>query len=205
MCCTKMMSEQERLNHVVRENLSSHMQPIISINRVKFEEAFHDHYDGLFRYAGTMIHEPEEVQDIVQHVFMELWRNRDNLVIHTSLQAFLYKSVYFKCMNVLKHRKVKMRHLYHTESIDKGHSYDPVMVEEISIKIKEATESMPEQCRKIFLMSRDEGLKYSEIANSLNLSIKTIENQMGKALRLLRSALQEYLNLIIFYSISIMP
>jgi RNA polymerase sigma-70 factor (ECF subfamily) len=173
------------------------MQQIVTINKAKFEEVFRDYYDGLFRYCNTMITEKEEVEDIVQNVFVDLWQQRDKLQIHTSLQAYLYKSVFFKCLNRLKHDKVVRKYqdlaVYQESTVES----DPVIIKEVAEKIKITTESLPEQCRKIFLMSRQDGLKYNEIAQALGLSPKTIENQMGKALKTMRNALVEYLNLII--------
>lgn len=198
------ISEHEQENNVVSETIQNHMQQIISINSIRFEEAFHDHYEGLFRYACTLVHEAEEAEDILQNVFLELWKSRESLLIHTSLQAYLYKAVYFKCVNVVKHRKVREKHANHVQHREIAHTSDPVLMKEVSAKIQAVTDSLPEQCRKIFMMSRNDGLRYHEIAERLNLSVKTIENQMGKALRILRNSLQDYLNLIVFYSISLM-
>ena len=179
------------------QNRVVQMQQIVTINRAKFEEVFNDYYDGLFRYCNMIISSKEETEDIVQNVFLDLWRERDNLAIHTSLQAYLYKAVYFRCMNAIKHEKVKRK--YYNEKFNPQEllDTDPVLIEEVNQKIEEATNSLPDQCRKIFTMSRNEGLKYQEIAHALDLSPKTIENQMGKALRMMREALREYLNLII--------
>jgi RNA polymerase sigma-70 factor (ECF subfamily) len=180
------------------------MRQILSINRSKYEEIFREHYDGLFRYCNTMISEKEEVEDIIQNVFVELWQQRDKLQIHTSLKAFLYKSVYFKCMNAIKRNKVVNKYQQQINFTDFTQENDPVLLEEVGEKIKIATESLPEQCRKIFLLSREDGLKYNEIAQTLNLSPKTIENQMGKALRTMRNALAEYLNIIILTILSVL-
>lgn len=197
------ITEHEEYNNVVSENNQCRMQQIISINSIRFEEAFHDHYEGLFRYACTLVREAEEAEDILQNVFLELWKNRESLLIHTSLQAYLYKAVYFKCVNVIEHRKVRHKHANHVQYREIAYTSDPVLVKEVSAKIQAVTDSLPEQCRKIFMMSRNDGLRYHEIAERLNLSVKTIENQMGKALRILRNSLQDYLNLIVFYSISL--
>ena len=190
-------SESQGVYFGNHKNRVIQMQQIVTINRAKFEEVFNDYYDGLFRYCNTMIASREDTEDIVQNVFLDLWKERDSLAIHTSLQAYLYKAVYFRCMNVIKHEKVRRK--YHDESIplQEMNDTDPVLLKEVSQKIEEATKSLPEQCRKIFSMSRNDGLKYQEIANALDLSPKTIENQMGKALRIMREALRDYLNLII--------
>lgn len=186
----KYFTEKQR-NKVVQ------MQQIVTINKAKFEEIFNGYYDGLFRYCNTIISSREETEDIIQTVFLDLWKERNNLVIHTSLQAYLYKAVYFRCMNVVKHEKVKNKYTSEKMTRHEHIENDPAMFEEVNRKIEEATNNLPEQCRKIFSMSRNDGLKYHEIANVLELSPKTIENQMGKALRIMKEALRDYLNLII--------
>ena len=100
-------------------------------------------------------------------------------------------------MNVVKHEKVKNKYTSEKMTRHEHIENDPAMFEEVNRKIEEATNNLPEQCRKIFSMSRNDGLKYHEIANVLELSPKTIENQMGKALRIMKEALRDYLNLII--------
>ena len=173
------------------------MQQIRTINNTHFEQIFQLHYDGLFRYCNTMISIREDVEDIVQAVFMDLWQQRQQLVIHTSIQAYLYKAVYFKCMNKIKHNKVvqKFENSHSIESISE--TSDPLILKEVSQKIETITHNLPEQCKKIFTMNRVDGLRYNEIAAQLNLSPKTVENQIGKALKMMRNALAEYLNLII--------
>jgi RNA polymerase sigma-70 factor, ECF subfamily len=182
-----------------------HLKSHITINKARFEEVFNLYYDGLFRYCNTMIADKESVEDIVQNVFTDLWQERDTLVIHTSIQAYLYKSVYFKCMNAFKHGKVVHKFMKeHTHSPFMEES-DPAILTEVAETIHKTTESLPEQCRKIFKMSRVEGLRYNEIAETLNLSPKTVENQMGKALKTMREALVEYLHLIVLTIISFLP
>lgn len=157
-----------------------------------YEMVFKEFYAPLTIYAHTIVKDRDESEDIVQSVFADLWSQRSKLKIHTSLKAFLYKAVYFKSLNHIKHKKVVTRHEL---SVDKNVSldYDPALESELSHKIKTTIEGLPPQCQKIFIMSRHQGLKYKEIAQKLELSQKTIEHQMGKALRVLRSELKEYL------------
>lgn len=168
-------------------------------DKALFEQSFSDHYDGMFRYCMTMVQNQSDAEDIVQSVFMDFWQDKHKLVIHTSIQAFLYKSVYFKCMNRIKREKVSHKYIASISAQDENTAdSDPAILQEITEKIAEAIDALPDQCRKIFTLSRYERMRYQEIADHMQLSIKTIENQMGKALKNLRIHLSDYLQVIIF-------
>jgi RNA polymerase sigma-70 factor, ECF subfamily len=175
-----------------------HIQEAKSVDSATFEQLFTDHYDPLYRYCQTMVKDQNDTEDIVQSVFMDLWHDRSKLVIQTSIKAYLYKAVYFKCMNKIKHDKVASKYSNTISNVESTAVTDTLIIQEIADKIKETIESLPEQCRKIFSMSRMDGLRYNEIAEKLNLSPKTIENQMGKALKTMRVALSEYIQIIVF-------
>ena len=100
-------------------------------------------------------------------------------------------------MNKIKHDKVASKYSNAISNSESKSVTDTLIIQEITDKIKETIESLPEQCRKIFSMSRMDGLRYNEIAEKLNLSPKTIENQMGKALKAMRVALSEYIQIIV--------
>lgn len=188
------ISENEDNEH---ESPFGRMKQIVTINSDKFEQLFTDHYDSLYRYCQTMIKDQIETEDIVQSVFMDLWNDRKKLVIHTSIKAFLYKAVYFKCMNKIKHDKVASKYTNSISESDQTMTVDTMILQEISDKITQTLDRLPDQCRKIFSMSRYDGLRYNEIAEILKLSPKTIENQMGKALKTMRVALSEYIQVIV--------
>ena len=154
-----------------------------------FREAFNMHYEGLHRYAYTLLKNRDEANDIVQNVFVALWEKKDLLIIEKSLQAYLYTSVNRRCLNQIQHRKIKNRHAattYQNENEYTEETMDQVLVKEMQFKIHNALKDLPSQCRRIFLKSRYEEKRYAEIAAELNLSVKTVEAQMGKALKLLR-------------------
>lgn len=163
-----------------------------------FKMLFDTYYEVLTRYAFTFIRDGDEAEDIVQNVFINLWENRMNVDIHTSARALLYKSVYNASLNRIKHLKVKGEHVSEA-AFNQELSYQNQTLDhkELVNKLNEALEFLPEQCRKIFELSRFQQLKYQEIADELNLSIKTIENQMGKALKIMRNQLKDYLPIIL--------
>ncbi|MBK9255138.1 MAG: RNA polymerase sigma-70 factor [Saprospiraceae bacterium] len=189
----KMYVKHKDMNDKIKQ-----IQEVKSVDNSTFEQLFTDHYDALYRYCQTMVKDQNDTEDIIQSVFMDLWNDRQKLVIHTSIKAYLFKAIYFKCMNKIKHDKVAFKYSNTVLNAENTTATDTLIIQEIAAKITETIESLPEQCRKIFSMSRMDGLRYNEIAEKLNLSPKTIENQIGKALKTMRVALSEYIQIIVF-------
>ena len=161
---------------------------------------FRTYYQPLCNYAFTFVQDRDEAEEIVQSTFLNIWEKRENLSIHTGVKPYLYAMVRNACLNVLKHEKIKQQHAtmemaIAERSIESVAS--TVIASELEAKIHDAMDHLPEQCRLIFKLSRFEDLKYAEIAEQLNISIKTVENQMGKALRIMRDQLRDYLPLLI--------
>lgn len=161
---------------------------------------FRNFYQPLCNYAYTFVQDRDEAEEIVQSTFMSVWEKRDALEIRTAVKPYLYAMVRNACLNVIKHEKVKQVHAAgeialaerSVESVTRT-----VMAAELEDKIQEALLKLPEQCRLVFKLSRFEELKYAEIAEQLNISVKTVENQMGKALKIMRDQLSEYLPMLI--------
>ena len=165
-----------------------------------FEMLFRTYYQPLCNYAYTFLQDKEDAEEIVQSTFLMVWEKRDTLSIRTSVKPYLYAMVRNACLNVLKHQKIKQR--YAGEEIalaDRAHDSvsQSVATNELEQKIRLAMDALPEQCRLVFKLSRFEELKYAEIAEQLNISIKTVENHMGKALRIMREQLRDFLPLMV--------
>ncbi len=161
---------------------------------------FRDYYTPLVRYGNTFLKDTDETEDVVQQVFVSLWEKRTQLDIHTSVRAVLYRAVHNACLNRLKHHKVRREYAGDFKNTQSdSEQTDALEAAELQERINRAIEGMPEQCARIFKMSRFEQLKYQEIADQLGLSIKTVENQMGKALKIIREALKDYLPLFILF------
>lgn len=161
-------------------------------NHAAYEQVFRSYYERLCNYAHQLMQDQDEAEEMVQEVFVKIWDKRENLVVNFSLKSYLYKAVYNTCLNRLKQMKNSKASMVENlpQSIsDNGN----IMIRELEKNIGQAIEKLPEQCRIIFKLSRFEELKYAEIAEHLNLSVKTVENQMGKALRVLRQELKDYL------------
>ena len=166
-----------------------------------FENVFRSYYERLCNYANTMLYDVDEAEEVVQNTFLTLWEQRDSIEIHTSMKSYLYRAVHNSCLNRIKHNKVKQMHgehvRYNTESSIEGTS-QMVIGKELEQQINAAIESMPQQCRTVFVLSRYENLTYAEIAEQLKISIKTVDKHMVKALKILRERLKEYLPLLLW-------
>lgn len=160
------------------------------------EEAFRTYYSGMCSFVHAQVGSPEVAEDLVQDVFLRVWQSRTRLEVTGSLRALLYRSAHNAALNYLKHRNVESRWLHAattSQSQPNSVAADPASVSELNDAIDSAVADLPERCRLIFMMSRQQGLSYPEIANALGLSIKTVETQMGRALKALRSRLSPFL------------
>jgi RNA polymerase sigma-70 factor (ECF subfamily) len=170
-----------------------------------FEQVFKSHFKSLHAYAYTILKEEAQAEEIVQQVFFKLWDRADSLSITGSVTAYLYRAVHNESLNYIKHQKVRSEHRLHVAYSMKDqadHANKKILNSELEKKLHEAMGELPEQCRTIFQLSRFEEMKYREIADQLDISVKTVENQMGKALRLLRTKLVDFLPVLIFLMIN---
>lgn len=158
------------------------------------------HYAALAAFAFRYVADRDIAEELVQDVFTNLWAKATTIHVETTLKSYLYGAVRNACLNFLKHQKVQTKHaerMLHSATI--AQSVDFLEMDQLEEKIKRALDKIPEKCRQVFEMSRNEGKRYQEIADELRLSLKTVENQMGKALKILRNELKEYLPLIILW------
>ena len=137
----------------------------------------------------------EVAEEVVQDVFYNIWKNRESLRITRSWQSYLYRAVYNNSMMYLR----RTRREYPMEEglvsgSDSGTSdpFEEMQFREVSDLVSKTIEELPERTRDIFLMNRQEGMKYREIAEELSVSLKTVEAHMGKALKVLRNSLEKY-------------
>ena len=166
-----------------------------------FEEVFIEYYKGMYSYASIMLKNEAEAEEITQTVFVKLWEKRHSLVIESSLKSYLYRMVHNDCLNWLKRRSVVLsfqKEKIYSMKNERSNAEDKLASAQLNEQLSNALRELPQQCRTIFQLSRFEELKYREIAVQLGISEKTVENQMGKALKLLRMKLVDFLPLIIF-------
>jgi RNA polymerase sigma-70 factor (ECF subfamily) len=160
----------------------------------EFETLFRSSYASLVKYAGTLIKDQDTAEEIVQDLFFRLWQNKEKLNIESSLNGYLFRSVHNSCLHHIEHRKVVERHVREMAmepDLSPENPSEMLQYSELQAKVARILERLPERCGKIFCMNRFEGLKYSEIAEKLSVSIKTVEANMGKALKEFRRALAE--------------
>lgn len=161
-----------------------------------FDYLFRALYAPLVRYTtGLTDGDPDEAEDLVQQAFVRLWDQRATLDVQHSLKAYLYRTVHNAALNRLRAARTRDRYTDH-QTRQMEDQYTPAASEsgsELQQRLKAALDKLPPQCRQVFELSRFEELKYREIAEHLGISIKTVETQMGKALRLLRHELVDYL------------
>jgi RNA polymerase sigma-70 factor, ECF subfamily len=166
-----------------------------------FEVLFNSYYKLLCNYAFQFVNEAETAEEVTQEFFVKLWEKRLTIEIETSLNNYLFRSIKNHCLNLLQHNKIKNQYSekikdISIQNIDSSqYFFEPELVN----KIERAINSMPEKRKEVFRLSREEGLKYKEIADKLHISVKTVEAQMGLALKFLREQLKEFNpNLILF-------
>jgi RNA polymerase sigma-70 factor (ECF subfamily) len=172
---------------------------LVKRDEAAFEQVFKTHYKNLYAYAFTILKDEIQAEETVQQVFYNLWERSDRLSISGPIAAYLYRAVHNESLNFIKHQKVKEGHRLHVAYSMKNKSDSPqgnMISKELEKKFREALDELPEQCRTVFQLSRFEDLKYKEIADKLDISVKTVENHMGKALKLLRAKLAEFLPLL---------
>ena len=136
---------------------------------------------------------------------MKLWEKRDELDTNKSIKSYLYTITYNRSLNYLRDNKKFNKTEGITESLERSENWDAsnqLIADEIQLKINKTLDNLPEKCSRIFKMSRYEELKYKEIADKLNISVKTVESQMTKALKALRENLAEYLSILLWILIS---
>jgi len=187
------------------DKLASYMIESIRSGDIKsFEIVFKTYYNRLCIYANGYIHDSEQVKLIVNDVFINLWEKRTDLRIEISPDGYLYKSVRNHCINYLQREKKKTEMISSDLDIilsDENASYHPVsddypmdllLVGELDEKIKKVVETLPPQCREIFILSRIENYSNEEIAKKLNLSVGAVKSQIFRSLTKLRKELSDY-------------
>lgn len=170
----------------------------------QFQQEFSHYYEPLCQYAYTLVKETHVCEDIVQDIFLHVWEKRQNLVGNEGMRYYLYTAVRNNCLTWLQRNKRSVvTSLTGQESMPSAPEQYPVerVETDFNVLIKTALEKLPPKCREVFVLSRMGKLTYQEIANTQGISVKTVENQMGKALKILRNFIKErqvYLTVILF-------
>ena len=160
-------------------------------NGAAFDRLFRKYYSPLCDFVTRIVKSQDATEDIVQEVFARLWIDRAEWLPEISVRAYLHKAVRNTALNYLKHLQVITSWSSKQSEISGGDVAEEVANRELLSALHEAIEHLPEGSRTIFLLNREEGLTYTEIADVLNISKKTVETQMGRALKALRRCVTE--------------
>lgn len=165
-----------------------------------FEELYRKYYVFLCLVAGHIVKNNCDAEEIVSDVFVRLWKIRDKIIINTSIKAYLVKAVQNTSLNYLRQDKIFNRITdlsgidgYELLAWDSDYPLGRLYEKEITEILKDGIDDLPEACRKIFILSRNEELKYSDIAEKLGISVNTVKTQMKIALARLREIVRDYI------------
>jgi RNA polymerase sigma-70 factor (ECF subfamily) len=170
-----------------------------NLDKTLFEQLFKENFNSLCLFARGFVHDKDIAGDIVQEVFINLWNKKETITSDKSVRAYLYTSVKNRCLNHIRDH-AKFRSYFLDVEIEEEKPVtqpDQFEKEEFQIKIDNAMNKLPEKCRQVFEMSRYEELKYGEIAEKLEISVKTVEAQITKALKILREELKDLMWVIL--------
>ncbi len=162
-------------------------------DEVAFKELYYVHYKELYRFAKTFLHKKELVEEVLQDVFTKIWINRKGLHNIQNLRVYLFKSVKNKCLDYLEKEKLLNHFELDEVKANIGHlsrtPEDILVSAEILELINEILQTLPPKCKMIFQLVKEENLKYKEVAEILDISLKTVENQVGIALKKISQAI----------------
>jgi RNA polymerase sigma-70 factor, ECF subfamily len=175
-------------------------QQIKKGDEAAFSRLFDGYYAALCFFAAKYLGDMDLSRSLVQQVFVDLWVKREKTDIAISVKSYLYRSVKNRCIDHLRKERNTSEISKSVENFSQMPFRDLVEEAELNDRINTSINKLPEKCREIFLLCRFEGLKYAEIAQKLNISVKTVEMQMGIALKKLRESLSDYqmINLLVF-------
>ncbi len=166
------------------------------LSREVFETEFKTNFKGLCFFAIKYVKDHDTAKEIVQESFIALWEKRDSMDLSKSLKTYLSTTVRNKCLNYLRDNQKFNKDILELEGLDANIKYvqqDHLIEDELQNRIEEAINKLPGKCKEIFVLNRMKHMKYQEIADKLGVSIKTVEAQMSKALKHMRTELSDYI------------
>lgn len=178
----------------VNVNVKDWLMSIAKNNSIDdFNDIFNYYYPRLVLFAIKILGNKEDSEGVVQEVFMRFWMKEIQYNIKYSVKGFLFRSVFNACLDLQKKNQRQRNQMMEYPFRDSTEFRDPILEEELDTAISKAISELPDQCRKIFNMSRQEEMTYKQIAEKLEISHKTVETQISRSLKHLRKRLVEYL------------
>lgn len=160
-----------------------------------FDAIFRQWYEPVVRSANRVLHDPGVAEELSQDVFLELWRRRESLAPDSSVAGYLMQAVRNRALNHLRHLAVQKKSVVYVEALSEPapHADADVQTNDLQAALTDAIAALPPRTREVFVMSRERGLRYSEIAEQLGVSVKAVEANMSRALRILRERLASFM------------
>ncbi len=187
---------QPAMNPMANEPTDDLLAALRLGSRPALQQVFYLHHGMVCSVIHRFIQDRDTVEDLAQEVFVRFWEKREQIQITTSLSAYLRRMAINEALGYLRRNK----HLYDAEvtpQLADAHQENSAETQylhtELELSVRAAIDTLPPKCREVFLLSRFEEMTYQEIADQMGISIKTVENQMGKALKILRERLKSYL------------
>ena len=163
-------------------------------DEIAFKELYYIHYKELYRFAKTFLHKKELVEEALQDVFTKIWLGRVGLEKINNLRIYLFKAVKNKCLDYLEKENLFSHFEIDDIEVNIGHlsrtPEDIMISDEMLSQINGYIQALPTKCKVVFQLVKEENLKYREVAEILNISIKTVENQIGIALKKIGQAIE---------------
>ena len=167
--------------------------------KISFEELFRTMYPKLYFYARRLVGNEHDADDVVEEVFMELWKRRDAVDFNDNIEGFLFRAVYTRSINMLKRNNASREHVrmldeinerrMELSAVDNNTPVSEMENDDLGRAIDAAISELPDTCRRVFIKSYVDGMRNKEIASELDLSVRTVENHVFRALRYLRERL----------------
>lgn len=151
------------------------------------------HYNELCAYVFTLSKDRQQAEDVVQNVMLKIWKNKEKLNITTSVKSYLYKSCYYELIDTFKKNKKELNYIQQVQKetldvfIEEDEDFVTTQINRVQVEI----DKLPPKCKEIFLLNKIQGFKYREVAEQLDISIKTVEAQMSKAMSRIKEALEK--------------
>ena len=162
-------------------------------DRKVFEEYYKTHYRLFFLASCKYLKDPGAAEEVVNDVFMRIWEDASSLDIHSSLKLYIHRAVVNQSLNQLdKNKRERLRRAQLKDDLQDAVEWEEMEDNELKIKFYKAIDELPEQCKRVFKLSRFEGMKQQEIADQLGISIKTVKNHITRAMKDLHKVLQDY-------------
>jgi RNA polymerase sigma-70 factor, ECF subfamily len=168
-----------------------------------FERLYFEYQPRLYAFSKKFIPNNELAKDIVQEVFIDFWERRQDIEIKTSIKSYLFQMIHNRCLNYIRDQKIRDKYSNYVETKLKEaellffnqtqESYKSIFFEDIKKILDQSIQDLPESCKEIFILSRGDGLSNKEISEQLNISVRTVENQIYRALKVLKESLKDYL------------